>query len=67
MGPMSAITDYLWDPVLGSLRPVAPIKGTTDRWSTTSSLVFPSMDPLAMPAWNEEREVKVLQPEASYS
>jgi hypothetical protein len=41
--------------------------GHRDRWSTTSSLVFPSMDPLAMPAWDEEREVKVPQPEASYT
>ena len=51
-------TEYLWDPDLGSLRPVAPIKGTADKWSTTPSLVFPPMDPLTMLEWNEGREVK---------
>jgi len=47
------------------LHPVAPIGVTADGWSTTSSRVFPSMDPLAMLAWGEEREVRVPQPEAS--
>ena len=56
-----------WVPDLGSLHCVAPVEVTADRWSTTSSLVVPSMDPLAMPAWNEEREVRVSQPEASYN
>ena len=52
-------------PDLGSLRPVTPIELTADRWSTTSSCVFPSMDPLDLPVWNEEREVKVPRPEAN--
>ena len=52
---------------LGSLHPVAPKEVTADRWSTTLSLVSPaiSMDPLAVPAWNEEREVRLPRPEAS--
>jgi len=52
---------------VGSLHPVAPKEVTADRWSTASSLVSPSMDPLAVPAWDEEREVRLPQPEASYS
>ena len=60
-------TEYLWDPDLSSPHPVVPIKVTADRRGTTSSLVFPSMDPLVMPAWNEAREVKIPQPEAIYS
>ena len=56
-----------WIPDLGSLDSMAPIEVTADRWTTTSSLVVPSMDPLAMLAWNEAREVKVSQPEASYN
>ena len=59
--------EFSWVPNLGSLHPVAPIELTADRSSTTSLLVFPPMDPLDMPVWNEEREVKVPQPEASYS
>ena len=59
--------EFAWVPDLGSLHHLAPIELTADRWSTTSSLVVPSMDLLDMPAWNEEREVKVPQPEASYS
>jgi len=58
--------EYHCDLGLGSLRPVAPKAVTVDRWSTTSGLVFTSMDPLAMPAWNEEREVWVPQPKASF-
>jgi hypothetical protein len=58
--------EFPWVPGLGSLHPVAPIEVTADRWSTTSSLLFPSMDPLVMPACNKEREVKVPQPEAGY-
>ena len=58
-------TEFFWDPDLSSLHPLAPIKGTADKWSTTPSLVFPSMDPLAIPEWNEEKEVKVPQLEAS--
>jgi len=49
--------EYLCGLGLGSLHPVAPKAVTVDRCSTTSGLVFTSMDPLAMPAWNEEREV----------
>jgi len=54
---------------LGSLQPVAPKEVTVDRWGTTLSLVSPSisMDPLAVPAWNEEREVRLPRPEASYN
>jgi len=48
---------YPCDLGLGSLHPVVPNEATADRWNTTSSLVFPSMDPLVMPEWNEEREV----------
>jgi len=57
--------EYYCDMGPSSLHPVAPIEVTADRWSTTSSRVFPSMDPLAMLAWGEEREVRVPQPEAS--
>ena len=46
-----------WVPDLGSLHPVAPIEVNADRWSTTSSLVVPPMNSLAMPAWDKEREV----------
>ena len=60
-------TEYPWDLDLGSLHPVAPMEAIADRWVTTSSLVFPSTDPLAMREWNEVREVNVPQPEASYS
>ena len=56
-----------WGPDLGSLRPVAPMGVTADKWSSDSSLVFQSMGPLAVPAWNGEIEVKVPQPEASYN
>ena len=56
---------YPCDLDMGSLHPVAPKEVTADRWHTMSSLVFPSMGPLAMPAWNEEREVWVPQPKAS--
>ena len=59
--------EFSWVPDLGSLHPVAPIELNADRWSTTSGLVFPSMDILAMQAWDEGREVKAPQPEASYS
>ena len=55
---------FSWVPNLGFLHPVAPIELTADRWSTNSSLVFPPMNPLDIPVWNEEREVKVLQLEA---
>jgi len=57
--------EYPCDPGLGSLRSVAPNKVTADRWDTTSGHVFPSMDPLAMSAWNAEREVWVPQPKVS--
>jgi len=59
--------EYLCDLGLGSLHPVAPKEVTTDRWNTTSSLVFPSMAPLVMLAWNEEREVWVPQPKADFN
>ena len=52
---------------VGSLHPVAPKEVTADRWNTASSLVSPSMDPLAVPAWNENRDVRLPQPGASYS
>ena len=58
---------FPWDLDLGSLHRVAPIEVTADRWSTIPDLDFLSMDPLAMPAWDEAREVKVSQPEASYN
>ena len=58
--------EFSWDPALGFLHPMAPTH-TADKWSTPSTLVFPTMDPLAMPVWNEEREVKVPQIEQSYS
>ena len=61
----NSIIEYSCDVGPSSLHPVAPIEATTERWSTTSSRVFPSMDPLAMLAWGEEREVRVPQPEAS--
>ena len=51
--------EFPWAPDLGSLRPVASMGVTADRWSADSSLVFPSMDPFAVPAWNGEIEVKV--------
>ena len=59
--------EFPWAPDLGSLRPVAPIGVTADRWSGDSSLVFPLMDPLAVPAWNGEIEVKVPQSDASHN
>jgi len=58
--------EYPRDPGLDSLHPVPPNEVTADRWVTTSSHVFPSMDPLAMSAWKEEREVWVPQPKASF-
>jgi len=61
----NSIIEYSCDVGPSSLHPVAPIEATTERWSTTSSRVFPSMDPLAMLAWDEEREVRVPRPEAS--
>jgi len=70
MVPASGSTlEYSCDLGLGSLGPVAPKEVTADRWSTTLSLVSPSisMDPLAVPAWNEEREVRLPRPEASYN
>jgi len=70
MMPASDSTlEYSCDLGLGSLRPVAPKEVTADRWSTTLGLVSPSisMDPLAAPAWNEEREVRLPRPEASYN
>ena len=45
--------EFSWVPDLGSLHPVAPIELTADRSSTTSLLVFPPMDPLDVPVWNE--------------
>ena len=59
--------EFLRVPDLGSLHRVAPIEVTANRWSTIPNLDFLSMDPLAMPGWNEEREVKVPQLEASYN
>jgi len=52
---------------LGSLHPVAPKEVTADRWSTTSSLVSSPVDPLAVPAWNEESEVRLPHSGASYN
>ena len=57
--------EYSCDAGPSCLQPVAPIEVTADRWCTTSSRVFPSMDPLTMLEWDEEREVRVPQPEAS--
>ena len=59
--------EFSWVPDLGSVHPMALIELTAGRCSTTSSLIFPSVHPLDMPVWNEGREVKVPQPEASYS
>jgi len=50
--------EYLYDPGLGPLHPVPPKEVTANRWSAASSLVFPSMNPLVMSAWNEGREVE---------
>jgi hypothetical protein len=57
--------EYPWVPDLGSLHPVAPMEVTADRWSTTSNLDFPPMEPLAVRSWNEVRMVDVPQLEAS--
>ena len=57
--------DFPWFPDLDFLHPVVPTQ-QADRWSNAPTLVFPSVDPLNTPAWNEEREVKVPQSEASY-
>ena len=54
--------DRPWFPDMDLLHPVAPTH-TADRWSNAPTLVFPSVDPLNIPLWNE---VKVPQPEASY-
>ena len=56
--------EFPWGPDLGTLHLVAPMAVTAmgvtaERWSADSSVVFPSMDPLAVPAWNGEIEVKV--------
>jgi hypothetical protein len=59
--------EYSCDLSLGSLHPVVPQEVTADRWSTTSSLVFPSVDPLAVLAWNEETEVRLPQLRTSYN
>ena len=59
--------EFAWVPDLGSLHHLAPIELTADRSSAASNLVFPSVHPLDMSVWNEEREVKVPQPEATYS
>jgi len=67
MPACNSALEYSCDADLGSLHPVAPKEVTADRWSTTSSIVPPSMDPLAVPAWNEEREVRLPQPGASYN
>lgn len=58
--------EFDWIRDLGSQHRVAPMGVTSDRW-TTSSLVVPPRGPVAMLAWNEEREVNVSQPEASYN
>ena len=58
--------EFSWAPDLGFLPRVAPIELTTEWRSTNSSLVFLPMNPLDIPVWNEEREVKVPQLEASY-
>jgi len=59
-------TQYLWDLDLGPLDPLAPIDIAADR-STTSDLVFPSMDTLATQLFDEGREVKAPQSESSHS
>jgi len=59
--------EYSCNRGLGSLNPMAPMEATADRWSATSNIVSRSMDPLAMPAWHEEREVRLPQPGASYN
>ena len=65
MPEVDSTLEFPWVPDLGSLRPVAPMGVTADKWSADSSLVVPSVNPLAVPAWNGEVEVKVPQPEAS--
>ena len=67
MSEVDSTLGFPWGPDLGPLHPVAAMGVTADKWSTDSSLVFPSMDPVAKPACNEEIEVKVPQPEASYN
>ena len=65
--PMGDSTlELSWVPDLDFLHPVAPTHAA-DRWNTASSFVVPLMDPLSMPVWNEENEVRVPQPEESYS
>ena len=59
--------EFTWVPDLDSLHRMAPIEVTSNRWSTSPSLIFPSMDPLATSAWNEEKKVKVPQPETSFN
>ena len=46
--------EFLWGPDLGSLHTVAQMGVTAFGWSANSGLAFPSMDPLAMPVWNQE-------------
>ena len=55
--------EFSWVPDLGFLHRMVPIELAVDRWSTTSS---PPMNLLDVPVWNEEREVKIPQPEASH-
>ena len=67
MPEVDSTLELPWAPDLGSLRPVALMGVIADKWSADSSLVFPSADPVAVPAWNREIEVKVPQPEASHN
>jgi hypothetical protein len=56
-------TQDLLDLGLDHLDPLAPIDVPTD---TTSGLVFPCMDTLAMQTLYKGEEVKVPQPESNY-
>ena len=63
MPEVDSTLEFPCGPVLGSRHLVRPMGVTTmgviaERWSADSSLVFPSLDPLAVPAWNGEMEVR---------
>ena len=64
MPEVDSTLEFPWGPDLGSLHLVAPMGVTAmgvtaERWSADSNLVLPSLDPLAVPEWNGEIEVKV--------
>jgi hypothetical protein len=56
--------DRRLDHILGASPTARPFSTTG---TSLSSLVFLSMDPLAIPVGNEERVVKVPRPEASHN